>query len=56
MRTSVQPTSDPEETDEFPGCAGSVGADGYLVIVGDDEIVESTYAVGEWYSVTTHAE
>lgn len=57
MRTTVYPNpSDPEETDEFPGCFGSVDDDGSLTIVEfEGNGVETTYRPSEWASFETTA-
>lgn len=66
MRTSVQPippnNSDPEDTDEFPGCAGNTDDQGELIIVNHDPDagtvggIESTYLAGQWAAYTTTAD
>lgn len=55
MRTTVQPTPDPDITDEYPACTGSVNEDGVLVIVADeDQIVTEEYGPTEWHTFTTY--
>lgn len=58
MRTTVYPNAgDPDETDEFPGCSGSVDDAGALVVVEHvSSGVEATYAAGEWSSFDCTAE
>lgn len=56
MRTTVYTNPDnSDETDEFPGCHGSVDDSGLLVIADDDSAVEAEYPPGEWASFETVA-
>jgi hypothetical protein len=56
IRTSVATdANDLDETDEHPGCFGTVGEDGSLDIIDmASSDIEATYAPGEWvaYEVT----
>jgi len=60
MRTSVHPnppnSDDPDDTDEFPDCAGSVSNNGALVVADESSTIETTYHRGEWVAFTTTAE
>jgi hypothetical protein len=55
VRTTVYTdANDPDETDEFPGCFGSVDDDGSLTIVQfEGSGVETTYKPQEWDSYQT---
>ena len=54
MRTTIYTSqSDPDETDEWPGCGASADAHTRdLTILDDDDGVQSTYGRDEWVAVT----
>lgn len=58
MRTTVYTdANDPDETDEFPECFGTVEEDGTLTIVQfEGSGVETTYTAREWDSYQTTRE
>lgn len=55
MRTTVYTDpNDPDETDEHPGCFGTVDEDGSLTIVEwTNSGVETVYGPSEWSSYDT---
>jgi hypothetical protein len=56
MRTSVLTNSqDTGDTDEFPGCFGTVGEDGSLDLVDfEDNGVMASYRAGAWVGYETY--
>lgn len=57
-RTTVNTSADdPDETDEYPGCAGSIDPEtGELAILDAENGVQEQYGEGEWIAVTTSAD